>query len=62
MQRLEEMMRLQPDLDVLDQPVVDHQRAEQRGLRLDILGERGGRWRFCAFVDSDDFGHGPLFA
>ena len=30
---------LQLELDVLDQPVVDHQRAEQRRLRLDILRE-----------------------
>ena len=29
------------DLDVLDQPVVDHQRAQQRRFGLDILGERG---------------------
>ena len=32
---------LQLELDVLDQPVVDHQRAEQRRLRLDILGRAG---------------------
>ena len=38
-QRLEEMMRLELELDVLDQPVVDHQRAEQRGFGLDILRE-----------------------
>ena len=36
-QRLEEMMRPELELDVLDQPVVDHQRAQQRGLGFDIL-------------------------
>ncbi len=39
-QRLEEMVRLQFELDVLDQPVVDHQCAQKRGLRLDILRQR----------------------
>ena len=39
MKRLEEVMRLELELDVLDQPVVDHQRAEQRRLGLDILRE-----------------------
>ena len=57
-QRLEEMVGSKPDLDVLDQPVVDHQRAEQRRLRLDILGERGGCGRFRPASDSNDFGHG----
>ena len=38
-QRLEEMVRLELELDVLDQPVVDHQRAEQRGFGLDVLRE-----------------------
>jgi hypothetical protein len=33
------MVRLEAKLDVLDQPVVDHQRAKQRRFRLDILGE-----------------------
>ena len=47
-----------PELDVLDQPVVDHQRAEQRRLRLDILRERRGRGRVGGLVDSEDFGHG----
>ena len=38
-QRLEEMIRPKLELDVLDQPVVDHQRAEQRGLGFDVLRE-----------------------
>ncbi len=38
-ERLEEVMRLQLELDVLDQPVVDHQRAKQRSLGFDILRE-----------------------
>ena len=48
MQRLEEMIGPKFELDVLDQAVVDHQRAEQRGLRLDVLGERVGVRRFDA--------------
>jgi hypothetical protein len=58
-ERLEEMMRLELQLDILDQPIVDHQRAKKRRLRLDILGELGllGR-RFAALIDSDYFGHG----
>ena len=59
MQRLEEMVRLQAQLDVLDQPVVDHQRAKQRRLRFDILGKVLLRCSgLAAFIDSDDFGHG----
>jgi hypothetical protein len=60
MQRLEEMVRLQPYLDVLDQPVVDHQRAEKRRFRFDILRE--GRSRTCVGgpVDTEDFGHGAV--
>ena len=42
-QRLEEMLGPQLELDVLGEPVVDHQRAEQGGLRLDILGQGLGR-------------------
>ena len=38
-QRLEEMLGAELELDILDQPIVDHQRAEQRGLGLDILGQ-----------------------
>ena len=38
-QRLEEMLGAQLELDVLGQPVVDHQRAEQRRLGLDIVGQ-----------------------
>jgi hypothetical protein len=33
------------ELDVLGEPVVDHQRAEQGGLRLDIVGQRLGTCR-----------------
>ena len=40
-QRLEEMKRLQFELDVLDQAVVDHQRAEQGRFRLDVLRKGG---------------------
>ena len=57
-QRLEEMVRLQPELDVLDQPVVDHQRAQQRGLRLDILRQCRCSRRLGGLGDSDYFGHG----
>ena len=44
-QRLVEMLGTEFELDVLGQPVVDHQRAEQSGLGLDIGGEDlgGGR-------------------
>ena len=38
MHRLEEMLRIQPVDQIVGQPVVDHHRAEQRGLRLDIAG------------------------
>ena len=41
-QRLVEMLRSKLEHDVLDEPVVDHQRAEQRRLRLQVLGQRGG--------------------
>ena len=54
-ERLEEMLRAELELDVLDQPVVDHQRAKQRGLGLDILGKRGGRGRFGALVEFGQF-------
>ena len=39
--RLVEMLGAQLELDVLGEPVIDHQRAEQRGLGLDILRQRG---------------------
>jgi hypothetical protein len=35
-QRLEEMLGPQLDRDILDDAVVDHQRAKKGGLRLDI--------------------------
>ncbi len=38
-QRLEEMVGAKLELDILDQPVVEQQRAQQRGLGLDVLGE-----------------------
>ncbi len=41
-ERLEEMLRPQLELDILDQPVVDHQRAEQRRLGRDIVRQGGG--------------------
>ncbi len=52
-ERLEEVLAAELELDVLDQPVVDHQRAEQRRFRRDIVrqrrrrdeGERGGGGR-----------------
>ena len=40
-QRLKEMVGPELELDVLGQPVVDHQRAEQRRLRLYIMRKRG---------------------
>jgi hypothetical protein len=36
-ERLEEMLGPQSELDVLGDPVVDHQRAEQRAFRLDVV-------------------------
>jgi hypothetical protein len=59
-QRLEEMFGPELELDVLDQPVVDHQRAQQRGLRLDVAGQLVGfaRGRFRAVGDTIHFGHG----
>ena len=39
-QRLEEMLGPQFQLDILDDPIVDHQRAEQSRLGLDIVGQR----------------------
>ena len=56
-QRLEEMVRLQPDLDVLDDAIVDHQRAKQRRLRFDVLRQRGRHRGVGGFSDSEDFGH-----
>ena len=55
-QRLEEMLGAQLELDVLGQPVVDHQRAEQGRLGLDIvragpgLGGRGVDRRRCGWA------------
>jgi hypothetical protein len=43
--------------NVLGEPVVDHQRAEQCRLGLDILGERG-RFVRLRVGKSDDVGHG----
>ena len=40
MERFEEMIGLELELDVLDDPVIEHHRAEKRRLRLDILGKR----------------------
>ncbi len=59
-QRLEIMVRAKLQLNVLNQPVVDHQRAEQRCLRLDIMRERGGDGRVGGIVESEDFGHPPI--
>ncbi len=63
MDRFEEMLVLDYLDNVVGQPVVDHHRAQQRGLRLDILGQagggvrrRGGRGR----IHRCDRGHGPL--
>jgi len=60
MQRLEEMFGAQLHLHVLAQPVVDHHRTEQRGFRLDILGQRGRFRLSCGGRDSVRFGHRPL--
>ena len=38
-QRFEEMRGFQPVDDVVRQPVVDHHRAQHRGLRLDVAGK-----------------------
>jgi hypothetical protein len=55
-QGIVKMLRPQLQLDILDQPVVDHQPAQQRGLRLDILRQDrlGGGYRS---VESEGFGH-----
>jgi hypothetical protein len=54
--RLEEMVRPHFHLDVFGQPVVDHQRAQKRRFRLDIMGKRG-RFDGLSVGKSDDVGH-----
>ena len=54
-QRLGEMVRLELQPDILDQPVVDHQRAKQRRLRLDILGEGRGSGGLRRISDANEF-------
>ena len=56
-QRLEEMLGAELELDVLGQPVVDHQRAEQRRLRLDIVRKRHARRRLRRFDDGKRLSH-----
>ena len=41
MERFEEMLRLDLDLDILGNAVVDHQRAQQRGFGFDIARQFG---------------------
>ena len=57
MQRLEEMLGLEPVDQIVRQAVVDHHRAEHRGFGLDILrqgyGFGFGRGYECG-------GHAPL--
>jgi hypothetical protein len=59
-ERLVEMVGPELELDVLGQPVVDHQRAEQRRLRLHVLGQCGRFGRRRAGQTEDVFGHGGL--
>ncbi len=60
MHRLEKMLGLDLELNILRQPVVDHQRAEQGCFRLHIAGEfrRAG---FGGIVHFYEFDHAPLF-
>ena len=63
-QRFGEMLRPQPAHHVLDQPVVDHQRAQQRGFGLKVL--RQGHALFVRAHDTQGgeggCRHGPLVA
>ncbi len=61
MQGLEEMLSFQLELDILHDAVVDHQRAQQRCLRLHVAGE----FRHACFHDRvhlHQFDHPPLIA
>ena len=55
MNRLEEMFGAQLELDIFGHPVVDHQRAEQGSLRLNIVRELNRR--FAVVNQSDRVGH-----
>jgi hypothetical protein len=57
-QRFEEMIGPEPHLNVFGQPIVDHQRAEQGRLRLDIVRQGGGLVRRRIGETDDVFGHG----
>jgi len=58
MRRLEEMVGPELELDVLGQPVIDHQRTEQSRLRLHIVGKHGSAaFRRLRRYKSDRFGH-----
>jgi hypothetical protein len=56
-ERLEEMLRPQLQLDVLGEPVVDHQSAEQGRLRLHIVGQGLGVGGGRDVVDGLELGH-----
>ncbi len=58
MDRFVEMIRAQLDLNIFAQPVIDHQRAEQRRLGFDIARQFGGVRGFGGH-QSDWFGHAP---
>src|SRR3546814_6962523 len=58
-ERRMEMFGLELDLNVFDEPVVDHQRAKQRAFRLDVLREGGGHRQF--FGNETDRGCEPYF-
>ena len=57
---LVEVIGAQPRLDVLDQPVVDHQGAEKSGLRLDVAGQGRGLRAAGGGNESDRFCHGVV--
>jgi hypothetical protein len=56
-QRFEEMVRLQLELHVFDQAIVDHQRAQKGGFRFDILRQCRCSRRLGGLGDTDYFGH-----
>ena len=59
--RLEEMIGVEDALDVVDEPVVDQQSAEQRRLGVDIVRQRQ-RPRGGVVYESYRFGHAALVA
>ena len=57
-QRLEIMVRTKLELDILDQPIVDHQRAKERRLCLNIVRQDWGCGHIGTAIDSNYFSHG----